>query len=69
MPEEEHAKQLTREHVTSAVHYLRFELDPSQIERMAEGPVVLRLDHEPELGHTLPDDVGAAATVEEAGPA
>jgi hypothetical protein len=44
-PEEEHAKQLTREHVTSAVHYLRFELDPSQIERMAEGPVVLRLDH------------------------
>jgi hypothetical protein len=45
VPEAEHARQLTREHVTSAVHYLRFELDPSQIDTMAGGPVVLLLDH------------------------
>jgi hypothetical protein len=45
VPEEEHAKQLTREHATSAVHYLRFELEPRQIDALAAGPVGLLLDH------------------------
>jgi len=38
-------QQLTRADVTSAVHYLRFELDPAQIETLAAGPVGLALDH------------------------
>jgi len=45
VPEEQHAKQLTRDQVTSAVHYLRFELDPAQVEVVAAGPVELVLDH------------------------
>jgi hypothetical protein len=43
--EEQHASQLTREHVTSAVHWLQFEFTPQQIEAMAAGPVVLAIDH------------------------
>lgn len=43
--EEQHASQLTREHVTSAVHWLQFEFTPEQIEAMASGPVVLAIDH------------------------
>ena len=45
VPEEEHAKQLTRADVTSAVHYLRFELTPAQVEVLAEGPAALVIDH------------------------
>lgn len=43
--EEQHASQLTREHVTSAVHWLQFDFAPEQIEAMASGPVVLAIDH------------------------
>ena len=45
LTEEGHASQLTRESVTAAVHYVRFELDDAQIEAAATGPVVLALDH------------------------
>lgn len=45
VPEEQHAAQLTREHITSAVHYYRFELTPNEIERLAVGPVTLVVDH------------------------
>jgi hypothetical protein len=45
VPEEEHAKQLTRADVTSAVHYLRFELEPPEVEALAAGPVALVIDH------------------------
>jgi Protein of unknown function (DUF3501) len=45
MPEEAHAGQLTREDVTSSVHYVRFELFPSEVETFAAGPVVLASDH------------------------
>lgn len=40
-PEAAHAEQLTREDVTSSVHYVRFSLSPAQIERFANGPVAL----------------------------
>lgn len=43
--EEGHAAQLTREEVTASVHYVRWELDPDQVERFATGPVRLAADH------------------------
>jgi hypothetical protein len=43
--EEAHASQLTREEVTAAVHYVRFELTPAQIARFATEPVVLAVNH------------------------
>jgi hypothetical protein len=43
--EEQHASQLTRDDVTSTVHYVRFELTPEQVEAFGAGPVVLGLDH------------------------
>lgn len=44
--DEQHAARLTREHTTSAVHYVRFELSPAEIEAFDAGPVELILDHE-----------------------
>jgi len=57
-PEQAHEASLTRDTVTAAVHYVRFDLDPSQIERFATGPAVLASVH-PEYTHAvaLPDDV------------
>jgi hypothetical protein len=43
--EEAHADQLTRDDITSTVHYLRFELDAQQIETFAAGTVSLAVDH------------------------
>jgi hypothetical protein len=43
--EEQHASQLTRDDVTSTVHYVRFELTPEQVAAFGAGPVVLGLDH------------------------
>ncbi len=37
--EEAHAGQLTREEVTAAVHYVRFEFTPEQVAAFAAGPV------------------------------
>ncbi len=45
LTDEAHQQQLTREDVTAAVHYIRFELTPAQVERFAAGPVTLRVDH------------------------
>ncbi len=53
--EEEHESQLTREDVTAAVHFIRFELSDEQVDSFGTGPVVLRIDH-PEYAHA--DDVG-----------
>jgi hypothetical protein len=41
-----HAAQLTREDITSSVHYIRFEFTPDQAQMFAEGPVILGLDHD-----------------------
>jgi hypothetical protein len=44
-PEADHARALTRETVTSAVHYLRFPFDGTDIEAFARGPVALVARH------------------------
>jgi hypothetical protein len=43
--EESHAAQLTREAVTAAVHYVRFEFTGAQVARFATEPVVLAVNH------------------------
>lgn len=43
--EEAHAGQLTREEATAAVHYIRFELSPEQVESFAAGPVRIEIEH------------------------
>lgn len=45
IPEAGHEANLTRETVTSAVHYVRFSLNEPQIEAFAAGPVRLVVDH------------------------
>jgi hypothetical protein len=45
IPEEGHEAALTRETVTSAVHYVRFALDVSLVEAFASGPGRLAIDH------------------------
>jgi hypothetical protein len=45
VPEAEHASHLTRETVTSAVHYIRFRFTDAQIAAFSEGPVVLAVSH------------------------
>ncbi|MCU1400217.1 MAG: uncharacterized protein JWN62_3326 [Acidimicrobiales bacterium] len=45
VPEAQHATQLTREHVTSAVHYITFEVDASAREGLGTAPVTLVVDH------------------------
>lgn len=42
--EAQHVSQLTREHVTAAVHYLEFEFTPGQVAAFGEG-VQLVIDH------------------------
>jgi hypothetical protein len=39
-----HESQLTREHVTAAVHFVQFHFTPEQVARFADG-VVLAVDH------------------------
>jgi hypothetical protein len=53
IPEESHEEQLTREEITASVHYIRFELTAEQVERFAEGPVSLAVNH-PEYRHSTP---------------
>ena len=43
--DEDHDAQLTREHVTAAVHYIRFELTSAQIESFRSGAVRIDIDH------------------------
>jgi hypothetical protein len=50
LPDPDHERQLTREDVTSTVHYVHFELTPAQIEAFETGPVRLAVDH-PEYRH------------------
>lgn len=44
-PEAAHEEALTRPEITASVHYVRFGLDPAQVERFAAGPVTLAVDH------------------------
>ena len=58
VPEAAHEQALTRKEVTAAVHYIRFELDPAQVDRFSSGPVVLAVTHpEYQQAVTLDDPV------------
>jgi hypothetical protein len=61
VPEESHEEQLTRPDVTASVHYVRFELpDAALVERFANEPVELRVNHDHYLEATpLGDDTKA----------
>ncbi len=41
----DHQKQLTRDEVTAAVHYIHFSLTPGQVAAFGEGPVSAVIDH------------------------
>lgn len=41
----DHERQLTRDEVTAAVHYVHFTLTPDQVEAVVAGPVRLAVDH------------------------
>jgi len=43
--DERHAAQLTREKVTAAVHYIRFEFTSAQVDAFAVGGVRIDIDH------------------------
>jgi len=43
--DEQHEQGLTRDTVTAAVHYLRWDLTPDQVDAFAAGPVRLAIDH------------------------
>ena len=43
--DEQHAAGLTRTEVTAAVHYLRWEFTPEQVESFASGAVRIEIDH------------------------
>jgi hypothetical protein len=43
--EEAHAGQLTRDEITAAVHYIRFEFTAEQVEAFAAGPVRIEITH------------------------
>ena len=45
VPESAHEEALTRAEITASVHYIRFALDPGQVEHFAAGPVSLAVDH------------------------
>jgi hypothetical protein len=64
IPDEEHQEQLTREEITSSVHYIHFRLDAAQIEALADGPVELALTHEnyPHATELGPDTVAELLT-------
>lgn len=43
--DEQHEQGLTRDGVTAAVHYLRWDLTPGQVGAFSAGPVSLAIDH------------------------
>jgi Protein of unknown function (DUF3501) len=60
-PERSHAEALTREAVTPAVHYVRFALDPAQIDALASGPATLVSRH---LEYEARTELGAPTRAE-----
>ena len=43
--DEAHAGQLTREEATAAVHYIRFEFTPEEVDAFADGRVRIEITH------------------------
>jgi len=56
----DHEKQLTRDEVTASVHYIHFSFTPEQVERFAQGPVVLAITH-PDYAYEIDLDADALA--------
>ena len=56
----DHEKQLTRDEVTAAVHYVHFSLSPAEVDAFRAGPVTLVVDH-PAYGHETPLDADNVA--------
>jgi hypothetical protein len=65
IPEESHEEQLTRPDVTASVHYVRFELSPTEVERFAAEPVTLRIDHPHYVEATPLSDATKASLLED----
>jgi hypothetical protein len=61
VPEDEHQSHLTRDDVTSAVHYVRFPFTPAEVVAFAAGPVTLVVNH-PEYGDGRPGQLLSDAT-------
>jgi hypothetical protein len=64
LPEVEHEAALTRDDVTSAVHYVRFPVGAGRSEALRVGPAVLAIDH-PAYREGLPGTVLGEATRDE----
>lgn len=45
LPEKAHEEALTREAITASVHYVRFVFTDDQVERFAQGPVSVAVEH------------------------
>jgi hypothetical protein len=68
IPEESHEEQLTRPDVTASVHYIRFELSPTEIDAFAAGPVALRVNHDQYLESTVLAEATVASLLEDLRP-
>ena len=60
-----HAANLTREEVTPAVHFVRFELSPAQIDLFRTGTVAVAIDHPEYRERTVLPDAGRASLLED----
>ena len=67
-PEEDHEAQLTREDITSAVHYVRFEVGSRHAHAFAAGPVELACTHPSYLESTQLSPAVRATLVEDLRP-
>jgi Protein of unknown function (DUF3501) len=56
VPEASHERALTRDAVTSSVHYIRFVIEQRVVDRFAEGPVTLAATHPEYREETLLTD-------------
>ena len=60
-----HASSLTRADVTAAVHFVRFELSPAQIEAFRTGPVALAITHPEYEERTVLEEATRASLLED----
>ncbi|HET6964625.1 MAG TPA: DUF3501 family protein [Acidimicrobiales bacterium] len=60
-----HAANLTREEVTAAVHFVRFELSPVQIESFRGGTVAVAIDHPEYRERTVLSDAARDSLLED----
>ncbi len=61
----DHAANLTREEVTAAVHFVRFELSRAQIDMFRTGTVAVAIDHPEYRERTVLTDAGRASLLED----